>query len=241
MPLIQVLVALTQDDDPIVSKLSFDTLTNITTRSNAANHLDQLEQMFLDQLVQLPRKIHAGSESELLSKLIFLTGILQSLSQTRLKLVLSCAETLEKFVASLLSIFELDRTGDMLHEQQFTGNVQCDSSLGTPWKQFVHLNTPKLFNYANRLVRIVGRSNGVEMVFKCVMDLLIENDPRCNESLVVLQLLLALDGWGEVDRIAQCLNEILLPRHWTLDVRPDRTTHLKMAEVSFVFQFRLHY
>lgn len=231
-PLIQVLVALTQDDNPIVSKHCFDTLTNITTRLNASNHLDQLESIFLAQLTRLPRLIHAGSEDELMAAVLLLTGLLQSLSQTRLKSVLSCANTLDRFVAVLLSIFELDRSGDMLHEQHFTGNVIRDPSLGIPWKRFVHLGNAKLVNYSCRLVRIVGRSNAVEIVFKCLMDLLMDNDLRCNEGLVVLQLLLALNGWGEVERIEQCLQELLAPRHWQLDVRADRTTRLEMEEVS---------
>lgn len=227
-----MLVALTQDENPIVSKHCFDTLTNITTRLNASHHLDQLEQIFLVQLTQLPRIIHSGTEDELMAAVLLLTGLLQSLSQTRLKSLLSCADTLDRFIAVLLSIFELDRSGDLLHEQQFTGNVRLDPSLGTPWKRFLHLQNPQLVKYANRLVRIVGRSNAVEIVFKFLMDLLMENDQRCNEGLVVLQMLLALNGWGEVDRIEQCLNELLVARHWQLDVRADRTTNLEMAEVS---------
>lgn len=227
-----MLVALTQDDHPDVSNHCFDTLTNITTRLNASNHLDQLEQIFLAQLTQLPRLIHAGTEDELMAAVLLLTGLLQSLSKTRLKAVLSCTNTLDRFVAALLAIFELDRFADLLHEQQFTGNVHLDPSLGTPWKRFVHLKSARLVNYSHRLVRIVGRSNAVEIVFKCLMDLLVENDQRCNEGLVVLQLLLALDGWGEVERIEQCLQEILGHRHWQLDVRADRSTRLEMEEVS---------
>lgn len=226
-----MLVALTQDDDPMVVEHCFDTLTNITTRLNAAQHLDQLEQIFLAQLTLLPRLIHAGTEDELMAATLLMTGLLQSLSQTRLKSVFSCARTLERFVDVLLDAFELDRSGDLLHEQFFTGNIVCDPSVGTPWKRFERLSTAKLLAYAQRLVRIVGRSNAVEIVFKSLMDLLQDNDPRCNEALVVVQLMLALDGWGEVNRIEQCLEELLDGRHWQLDVRADRTTALEMEEV----------
>lgn len=227
-----MLVALTQDEDAAVSKRCFDTLTKITTRTNAAQHLDQLEQIFHATLIRVPRIIHASSEDEQMATILLLNGLLQSLSQTRLKSMLICVDTLDRFVSALLSLFELDRSVDLLHEQQYDGSVMLDVSLGTPWKRFLHLNGEKLVRHAETLVRIVGRSNAAEIVFKFLMDRLTENDAWCNEALVLLQLLLALNGWGEMSRMEQCLQELLGQRHWQLNVRADRTTHLEMAEVN---------
>lgn len=229
MDLIQCLIALTQDESIEISKLCVEVLES--TSSKYGNLIDNIEAIFLSHLIILPRIVYAGDDDDQLSAVLLLKGLLQNLAKTRLKIILSNAETLERFIAFLLSFCEMDRSMDLLHEEHSIRSIQENNVHKLPWKEFRNIQSSITIDHFAQICHILGRSNAADLMFNHLMDLFTASNNNCNEILIILQSMLSLEGWGEIERTKQCLEELLNDKHWILDIQANRTTNLEMEEV----------
>lgn len=232
LDLLQCAIALSQDEMPNISKLCIETLQN-TNKNQYESLIDNIEAIFLSHLITLPRIVYAGDDDDQLAAILLLKGMLQNLAKTRLKTLLSCTDTMERFITFLLSFCELDRTMGLLQEEYSIRTFEeNDIAQNLPWKEFRNINNRITVDYFVDVCHILGRSNAADLVFHHLMDLFMASDSNCNEILVILQFMLSLDGWGETERTKICLEELLNDKHWILDTQANRTTNLEMEEVN---------
>lgn len=230
-PLLEATIALSQDNNIEIAQLCQNTLKN---RHNT-NFTHQLECILMSHVARIQSIIYSGDEDEQLAALQLLKGVLQYLAGKSLKIILTCPDTMEQFVHVLLFIGELDRPLDLLHEEHALRSVEDPmATLKLPWKQFKNLQNQSLVQCFSEICQILGRSAAADLIFNHSMEFFASSTMHCNQLLVLFQFMLAIDGWGEVARCSDCLEELMSNKHWDLDVRANQTTSLEMVEVRIV-------
>lgn len=202
----------------------------------AARHLDQLDALFDKQLLRCPRVLANGSAAEQLTLLRLLRGIV--LGGCRLRLVLANDGAMQRLSTVLLFMVELGSGNGAAVEALRESHQLCalqpsetavdattaaaTSGHGTPvWRQYQHLTTGSVRRAAEQLCAALGRSAVGEALFAELLQRMRDRTAGSNEALLVMQLMVAGEGWAEVARCRSLMDELLAgAEHWELDVRP---------------------
>lgn len=227
--LVEILLALSQDDDESISELC-DTAVR-TTLQELSFH-DIVEQIFITHIIRLPRIIAVGDEEEQIAAMLLLKGVLETLQHANLKLIFAVKDTLERLVAVLISAVELKLDMSLLLEEYSLRNVDENESYAvapTTWKQFKNLRTQTIVNHIQSICKLIGTSNASDVVVGYLLERLPDNVSICNEIIVLLQFL--LNSNGHKTSICNCLEDFLLDIHWHLAIQATKTTKMEMEEV----------
>lgn len=228
--LIEISLSLSQDEDKDIAKLCSSTLESIGTTSN----VDVVELIFHTHLKRLPRILLTGDEEEQLGAVLLLHGLVTCLEEKQMKILLSNLDTMESLMQILLAALELDHiTMDLLQNEHSLRTV--DPTINRlPWKRFKNLRHPRVEHELEKICKIIGRSTAAEIVVDYLLDLFKTNATNCNETIVLLQMILCCGGVkSNTYWIQACLEEFLLDIHWDLSIQADQTTNLEMEEVVF--------
>lgn len=226
--MVEILLALSQDDDQSISELCD---TAIRTTLQELSLQDVVEQIFITHIIRLPRIVAVGDEEEQIAAMLLFKGLLESLRHANLKMIFAAKDTLERFVAVLISAVELKRDMSLLLEEYSLRNVdEADGFVAvSAWKQFKNLRNQTIVDHFRSICELIGRSNASDVVVRYLLELLPENVSICNEIIVLLQFL--LNSNGHKTSIFNCLEDFLLDIHWHLAIQANTTTKMEMEEV----------
>lgn len=223
------MLALSQDDDLSISEFCDNAIRTSLQKSVFVNIV---EQTFITHIIRLPRIISVGDEEEQVAGMLLLKGLLAALSHANTKMIFTVQDTLERFVAVLISAVELKRNVSLLLEEFTLRNFDEIDELACttlPWKQFKNMRSPTIVNHFQSICKIIGTSNASDMVVGYLLQQWPENVTTCNEIIVLLQFLLTSNDHRT--SISNCLDEFLLDIHWHLAVQANKTTKMEREEV----------
>lgn len=226
--MVEILLALSQDDDQSISELCD---TAIRTTLQELSLQDVVEQIFITHIIRLPRIVAVGDEEEQIAAMLLFKGLLESLRHVNLKMIFAVKDTLERFVAVLISAVELKRDMSLLLEEYSLRNVdEADGFVAvSAWKQFKNLRNQTIVNHFRSICELIGTSDASDVVVSYLLELLPENVSICNEIIVLLQFL--LNSNCHKTSIFNCLEDFLLDIHWHLAIQANTTTQMEMEEV----------
>lgn len=226
--MVEILLALSQDEDQSISELCD---TAIRTSLQELAFQDVVEQIFITHIIRLPRIIAVGDEEEQIGAMLLFKGLIQSLRQANLKMILAVKNTLERFVAVLISAVELQREMSLLLEEYSLRNVdEADGYVAvSTWKQFKNLRNQTIVDHFRSICKLIGTSNASDVIVGYLLERLPENVTSCNEIIVLLQFL--LNSNDHKTSIFNCLEDFLLDIHWHLAIQANTTTEMAMEEV----------
>lgn len=208
---------------------------SVAGAAQAAQHLDQLDALFERLLLRCPRVLATGTAADQFALLRLLRGVV--LGGARLRLVLASGAVMQRLCTVLLFMVEL-RSGDGLAVEALresrqllalqpsaTGDVddvRTAAADDTPvWREYRHLGTRAVRLAAEELCAVIGRSAGGEAVFAQLLLRLRDRTAGSNEALLVMRLMVAGEGWAEVERCRALMAELVSgTEHWELDVQP---------------------
>lgn len=232
--LLEILLALSQDTDPSISKLCD---TTVQTTLQQLRFQDFVEQSFITHVIRLPRIISVGDEEEQIAGMLLLRGLLVTVQHTNLKRIFAVPDTLDRFVAVLVSAAELQRDMSLLRDEYSLRNIDENEGcvVASTWKQFKNLRSQIIVEHFQSICELIGTSNAAEVVVGYLLERLPENVSICNEIIVLLQWLLSSND--HKTSICNCLEEFLLDIHWHLAVQANKTTKMEMEEVILLRTF----
>lgn len=227
--LLEILLALSQDEDQSISKLCN---TTVRTTLQELSYRDFVEQTFITHIIRLPRIISVGDEEEQIAGMLLLKGLLVTLRHTNLKRIFAVQDTLDRFVAVLVSAVELQRDMSLLQYEFSLRNVDENDEcvMVSTWKQFKNLRSRAIVEHFQSICELIGSSNASEVVVGYLLERLPDNVSICNEIIVLLQYLLYSND--HKTSICNCLEDFLLDIHWHLAVQANKTTNMEMVEVK---------
>lgn len=227
--MVETILALSQDEDQSIVELCGSVIR--TTLQELSFH-DAVEQIFITHIIRLPRIVAVGDEEEQIAAMLLFKGLINTLRHTDLKMIFTVSDTLERFVAVLISAAELKRDMSLLLEEYSLRNV--DESDGyvaaaASWKQFKNLRSQTIVNHFQSICELIGTSNASDVVVGYLLERFPANLSICNEIIVLLQML--LNSNGHKTSIRNCLEDFLLDIHWHLAIQANTTTKMEMEEV----------
>ncbi|XP_037027040.1 TELO2-interacting protein 1 homolog [Bradysia coprophila] len=225
--LLEILLALSQDEDPCIAKLCDAT---VRTTLQELPFQDFVEQTFITHIIRLPRIISVGDEDEQIAGMLLLKGLLVTLQHANLKRIFAVQDTLDRFVAVLVSAVELQRDVSLLQDEYSLRNIDESEGCVVPstWKQFKNLRSQVIVEHFQSICELIGSSNASEVVVGYLLQRLPDNVSICNEIIVLLQWLLISSD--HKTSICNCLEDFLLDIHWHLAVQANKTTKMEMEE-----------
>lgn len=232
--LVEILLALSQDEDQTISDLCESA---IRTTLQQLSFQDVVEQIFITHIIRLPRIIAVGDEEEQIAAMLLFKGLLDTLRHANLKMIFAVRDTLERFVAVLISAVELKRDMSLLLEEYSLRNVDDNDEFVTvsTWKQFKNLRSQKVVDHFRSICKLIGMSNASDVVVGYLLEQLPESVSICNEIIVLLQFL--LNSIDHKTSICNCLEDFLQDIHWHLAIQANKTTKMEMEEVIGVVFF----
>lgn len=228
--MVEILLALSQDEDQPISEYC---QTAIRTTLQEISFQDVVEQIFVTHIIRLPRIIAVGDEEEQIAAMLLFKGLLESLRHANLKMIFAVQDTLERFVAVLISAVELKRDMSLLLEEYSLRNVDENEgyvAVGSTWKQFKNLRSQTVVELFKSVCESIGISNASDVIVGYLLERLSESVSICNEIIVLLQFL--LNSNSHKTSIRNCLDDFLLDIHWHLAVQANTTTKMEMEEVN---------
>lgn len=217
--LFEITIALSQINDSNISTLCHSTL------QKSISNLDIIENILHSHLIKMPRILMTGTADEQTSALRLFKGILQMFADTKLKIIFSNSELLNKIIGILLTAVELEKSTELLHEEysirQFDQYVECGKF---PWKLFKNLTAQQVELEIADTCQIIGQSTASNIFTNYLLDLFHETDRNCNEIIVLLQLTIPHSNDKEI--IDLCLDALLNDIHWELAIQSNQNTAL---------------
>lgn len=226
--MVEILLALSQDEDQSIFELCD---TAIRTTLQELSFQDVVEQIFITHIIRLPRIVAVGDEEEQIAAMLLFKGLVQTLQHANLKMILAVKDTLERFVAVLISAVELKRDMSLLLEEYSLRNVDEHEGyvVVSTWKQFKNFRSETIVHHFQSVCQLIGASNASDVVVGYLLERLSENVSICNQIIVLLQFLLNSNGHNT--SICNCLEDFLSDIHWYLAIRANKTTQMEMEEV----------
>lgn len=162
--------------------------------------IDVAEVIFADLLLNLPRTIYTGDESEQMVGFSQLEGVIRLLHATnRLKITISNDEIMEKFIGVLLVAIELERDNRLL-EMNSCHNYDISESTTAytenqsiavipPWKNYKNLRTGNLIHKIHNTCKCISEHHQTyALILEYLLKLLAKNACNCNEALLLIQI-----------------------------------------------------
>lgn len=166
--------------------------------------VDIAEELFADHLINLPRIIYTGDESEQMVGFLQLQGVVRLLHATnRLKITISNDEIMEKFIAVLLLAVELERENRLLEMNSchnydisetamlaVSSHIENQSiAVASPWKNYKNLRTDNLVQKIRNTCKCISEQHQTHaLILEFLLKLLAKNSINCNEALVLIQI-----------------------------------------------------
>lgn len=162
--------------------------------------IDIAEELFIAQLIHLPRIIYTGDEDEQISNMLQLRGLVVMLCETqRLKITLANESSLGNFVAILLSIVELERSAKLLEENIsiFDINDKTPETINslvmlrnnTQWKMYKNIRNTEIMIEIELICTYISQTEPVNvLVLEYLANLIAKNSINCNEALIIVQM-----------------------------------------------------
>lgn len=220
----ELTIALSQDTSSDIAQKCSDTIQRSLNDDHRIG-IEAVEQIFHAHLLRMPRIILTGQDDEKIACMLLFKGILQILSgtPTKLKILLSNTETLEKFMQILIAAAEMSRSIELLQDEHSIRTMTSTEDVPNkrPWKQFKHCALPKVHDLLMEIGQCIGQSGACKIVVNFLLDLFENANSSCNEVIVLLQFILPVS----VDKTYMIvfLTEFLSDQHWQIAVQTNQT------------------
>lgn len=178
--------------------------------------VDVAEELFADHLINLPRIIYTGDESEQMVGFSQLQGVVRLLHATnRLKITIANDEIMEKFIAVLLLAIELERDNRLIEmnschnydvSEISTAHNKSQSITTTPtWKNYKNLRTDNLIHKIHNACKCISEQpQAFALILEFLLKLVAKNSINCNEALVLLQIFVTANTNSPDDESISC-------------------------------------
>lgn len=193
--------------------------------------IDVAEELFISHLVRLPRIIYTGDEEEQMANILQLNGLVTMLCKTdRLKITLSIEGILDNFMASLLSIVEIDRVNGLLEENNniFDVDDKTPENINsltllrnhTQWKSYKNLRNNELLREVLCICDCISKLEPINvLILEYLVKLITQNSVNCNEAIIIVQMMIpnAFDNADPCSSLHfELLEELFTEFRWDL-------------------------
>jgi TELO2-interacting protein 1 len=229
--LLENLIALSQDADQATAGVANRALRQFIDGQRYLDVWSQLETLFYNCLLALPRIMHRCEERRQLAGLALLRGYLTFLSEEHLAVIVGQPHILEYLVKALLACAELDLPANLLDcEYSVPGLDGAGQKPG--WKQYKLLKTDAAVAEFRTVCQAIGQSVAFDRIIGYILDNWLESAGRCNEFVALLaEISLAISEGADQRRcVAAILDELADDVHWDLEIRPNRRVGIEQDE-----------
>lgn len=197
------------------------------------NILDIIEDLFISTLTKMPRMMYTGDEDEQLVVGSELYGLLAVLKKAdRLKTIMSNERIIHLFSSALIAAVELNLQRDL-----FEGNIRIyeiggtpaetiiDLQSKTPWKTYRNIRNDSFILKIESICKLIGDSGAAgEFLIESLLESLHNNSIKCNEILVLLQMIMKSKKVSMSVR-GPIIDELLQDIRWTLSMEVTSNTN----------------
>ncbi|CAG9859979.1 unnamed protein product [Phyllotreta striolata] len=201
--LIEIVIALTEDEDHNISNENHVILQNLSSRFSTEKLkalLENLEEGFIEGVNSLPRKFNGIDKREQVASINLLMGYLKLFGEHKLNQVLLPANRLNNLLTTISHISELDRKSTGLIEEYPLKDLNQSVNSKTPWKKFVRFKDELLGKKIEDLCNLLGRFSSLKMVCDFLLDVIIDDRHQRCEAIFILNGVITGINSSSVDK-----------------------------------------
>ncbi|XP_050294398.1 TELO2-interacting protein 1 homolog [Anthonomus grandis grandis] len=181
--LIEYLIILSEDSDPVVAEKSRDIINNISKDLSTAQSLvfENVKERFCNAINSLPRKFNSIDDAEKVAALNLLIGYIHLFGEQNLSCVLLSPSILDNLLQGLLYISEIKKSNISLLEEYSLKDLNAESVPN--WINFQYFNNDNVRTKLNDFCAKLAKHNCFELVHDYLYDIYLNVPSKRNEAV----------------------------------------------------------